>query len=93
MANQQKSTWKPGKRDMLFLGVVAAVVLVLVLGSGERKTNPVPNDEVHQGASTMAECMGCHGNEGVRPQPKGHIQGGQCFQCHLQPEGWRGAAR
>ena len=54
MANQQKSSWKPGKRDMLFLGVVAAVVLALVLGSGERKTKPVPNDSMHQTASSMA---------------------------------------
>ena len=93
MADQQKSSWKPGKRDMLFLGIVAVVVITLVLGSGERKTTPVPSDSTHQAASSMAECMTCHGQEGARPQPKGHIQGGQCFQCHLQPDGWSGAPK
>lgn len=85
--------WKPGSRDMLFLAIIAAVVLVLTVGGGERKTKPVPNDEVHQHAASLAACMGCHDQSGVRPQPKGHIQGGQCFQCHLQPEGWRGGVK
>ncbi|PJA31494.1 MAG: hypothetical protein CO187_09130 [Zetaproteobacteria bacterium CG_4_9_14_3_um_filter_53_7] len=90
MTEKQKQSWQPGKRDLLFFGVIAAVVLVLVLGTSERKTKPVPNDDVHQNASSMAACMTCHGVDGVHPQPKGHIQAGQCFQCHQQPEGWTG---
>ena len=93
MTEKQKQSWRPGKRDLLFFGVIASAVLVLVLGTSERKTKPVPNDEVHQSAASLAACMTCHGAGGVHPQPKGHIQAGQCFQCHLQPEGWTGGKK
>jgi len=88
---QQKQTgWKPGKRDAIFLAIVAAVVLVLVLGTGERTTKPTPKDETHLSATSRAECLNCHSSTGVKPQPLGHTAADQCFQCHLQPEGWRG---
>jgi len=90
MTEQQKLKWQPGKRDLLFLGIIAIVVLILVLGSSERKTKPVPNDEVHRTVTSRDACMTCHGSDGVSPQPKGHIKGGQCFQCHQQPKGWGG---
>jgi len=90
-AIEEKLTWKPGKRDLLFLGIVAAVVLILVLGSSERKTKPVPDDAIHRTVSTKAACMTCHDSKGIHPQPKGHTKGGQCFQCHLQPKGWTGS--
>jgi len=88
MTEQQKQQWQFGKRDALFLAVVAAVVLTLVLGSSERKTRAVPDDATHQAVKSRAACMVCHAQDGVAPQPKGHIQGGQCFQCHTQPKGW-----
>jgi len=88
MTDQQKLKWQPGKRDLLFLAIVATVVLILVLGSSERKTKPVPDDETHRTVTSRDTCMACHGSEGVSPQPKGHIKAGQCFQCHQQPEGW-----
>ncbi len=90
MTDQQKLKWQPGKRDLVFLGVIAAVVLVLVLGSSERKTKPVPADKTHLTVTTRAACMHCHGSDGISPQPQGHIRDGQCFQCHLQPKGWGG---
>lgn len=93
MTNQEKKSWQPGKRDAMFLAIVAAVVLVLVLGSGERKTKAVPNNDVHNNAASRAACLTCHGVDGVRPRPKGHIKGGQCFQCHTQPESWVGATK
>ena len=89
----EKLSWKPGKKDLLFLAIVATVVLTLVLGSSERKTKPVPDDATHRTVSSRAACMACHGKDGVRPQPKGHVQGGQCFQCHLQPKGWTGSSK
>jgi len=88
MANEQERSWRPGKRDALFLAIVAGVILLLVLGSSERTTKPVPNDNTHQHATSRAACMTCHGSGGIRPQPKGHTKADQCFQCHTQPQGW-----
>jgi len=93
MTNQQKESWKPGKRDLLFLAIVLAVVLALVLGTSERKTIPAPNDDVHRSAVSRAECMTCHGAEGIRPQSPKHTQVDKCFLCHTQPEGWKGVVK
>lgn len=93
MASQQKSSWKPGKRDLFFLGMVAAVVLALVLGTSERKTTPVPDDEAHRTSTSRAACMSCHGAEGVYPQSAKHTQVDKCFLCHTQPEKWVGAIK
>ena len=92
MTDQQKDSWKPGKRDMLFLAIVLVVVLALVLGTSERKTIPAPNDETHRTATSRAACMACHGQQGIRPQSPKHTQVDKCFLCHTQPDGWLGAA-
>jgi len=92
MSNGQNQSWRPTKRDAMFLGIVAAVILLLVLGTSERTTKDVPSDETHRTVSKLSQCLSCHGTEGVRPQPLGHIKGGQCFQCHTQPKGWQGAS-
>ncbi|MDX8403996.1 MAG: hypothetical protein R8K54_06275 [Mariprofundaceae bacterium] len=86
----EKKSWKPGKRDAFFLAFITAVILLLVYGTGERTTKPTPNDDTHQQASTRAVCMACHGADSVHPQPKHHTKADQCFQCHVQPEGWAG---
>lgn len=86
-----KKGWKPGKRDAFFLGFVAIVVLLLVIGTSERTTKPTPNDETHRNASSRAACMECHGEGGIRPQPLYHTKADQCFQCHKQPKNWAGA--
>jgi len=93
MAEEHKNSWKPGKRDLFFLGVVAAVVLALVLGSTERKTIPVPSDDMHRTVTSKAACMTCHGSAGVHPQPPTHTKMERCFLCHTQPEGWVGAPK
>jgi len=87
----EKNGWKPGKRDAFFLAFVAAVVILLVLGTGERTTKPTPSDATHQQAASRTACMECHNAEGVHPQPPRHTKADQCFQCHLQPDGWVGA--
>lgn len=89
--HNQKRGWKPGKRDAFFLAFVAAVIVLLIIGTGERTTKPTPNDETHRSAVTLASCLECHGKDGVKPQPPRHVQGGQCFQCHVQPKDWVGA--
>jgi hypothetical protein len=61
---------------------------LLVLGTSERTTKPVPDDDAHRHATSRAACMVCHGAEGVHPQPQGHTKADQCFQCHAQPQGW-----
>lgn len=93
MTEQQKQSWQPGRRDLMFLALVAAVILLLVLGSGDRTTTAVPSDETHRMASSRQACMTCHGADGVKPQSAGHTKADQCFQCHTQPEGWQGARK
>jgi cytochrome c553 len=87
MTEQQKQSWRPGKRDLMFLAMVAAVVLLLVLGSGDRKTVAVPADDVHRTTLSRAACMSCHWPDGDRPQPDKHrhTKADQCFQCHAEP--------
>ncbi|MFQ5518426.1 MAG: hypothetical protein ACE5E3_00350 [Mariprofundus sp.] len=93
MTEQQKQKWQPGKRDLLFLAVIAAVVLTLVLGTSERKTTPLPNDEVHRTSTSKAACMACHAQDGVRPQPPKHTKVDKCLLCHTAPEGWIGVMK
>jgi len=87
----EKGGWKPGKRDAFFLAFVTVVVIILVMGTGERTTRATPNDAMHQQAASRSACMECHNAEGAHPQPKRHTKADQCFQCHAQPEGWVGA--
>jgi len=91
-ASESKQKWQPGKKDMVFFAIVAAVILLLVLGTSDRSTKPVPSDQTHMQVTSRAECMACHGADGVKPQPMGHSKADQCFQCHLQPTNWGKAA-
>ncbi|MBL4776024.1 MAG: hypothetical protein JKY87_08250 [Mariprofundus sp.] len=93
MSEQQKNIWKLGKRDVIFLGVIAIVVLALVLGTTDRKTVPVPNDDMHRQATSRAACMACHDASGVYPQPPQHTKMDRCLLCHTQPQGWAGAEK
>ncbi len=89
MGTQAK--WKPGKKDAVFLAVVAGVIILLVLGGGKRTTKPTPNDAVHTHALTRQACMKCHGPKGIRPRPAiNHAKGDQCFLCHTEPKDWVG---
>ncbi len=84
---------KLNKRDTIFLMIVAAVIITLTVGSKERTTKAVPDDAIHDRVTSRAECMTCHGTEGVKPQPLGHPRADQCFQCHKQPEHWIGGLK
>ncbi len=86
--SESKPTWHMNKRDWVFLGIVLAVILLLVMGTSERTTKPVPSDATHQAVTSRAQCMACHGVDGVKPQPVGHTKADQCFQCHMQPKNW-----
>jgi len=93
MSEQKTNAWKLGKRDMVFLGIIATVVLLLVMGTTDRKTVPVPNDDMHRDATSRAACMTCHDASGSYPQPPKHTKMDRCFLCHTQPQGWTGAAK
>lgn len=81
------------KRDSVFIIIVAIVIITLVLGSSERTTKAVPNNETHSKVTSRAECLNCHGEQGIKPQPLGHPRANQCFQCHQQPTNWVGNAK
>ena len=86
MSEGEQQKWKPGKRDLIFVSVVVAVVLLLVLGTSERTTKPTPNDETHVKVTSREECKRCHDVGGIKPWPAQHTKADQCYQCHLQPE-------
>ncbi|MDX8413874.1 MAG: hypothetical protein R8J85_07280 [Mariprofundales bacterium] len=90
MSEPTSTRWRPNIRDAFFLAIVVVVVTVLALGSSERTTKAVPDDETHQNITSHDTCMACHGVNGVKPQPLGHTKGIQCFQCHTQPKQWSG---
>ncbi len=89
MNNHTENRWKFGKRDAIVIGIALSLILVLTLGSSERKTKDTPNDAMHAEAHSRHDCLQCHGPKGVRPQPLGHPSTDQCFLCHKQPTGWK----
>ena len=84
---------KINKRDSIFILIVASVILFLTVGSKERTTKSVPDNDMHKGVTSRAQCMTCHGVEGIKPQPLGHPKANQCFQCHKQPAHWVGSKK
>jgi len=84
---------KINKRDTVFLLIVFTVILVLVVGTSERTTKAVPDNETHSKVTSREQCMACHSAEGVKPQPLGHPSANQCFQCHKQPDHWVGSTK
>ncbi len=86
-----KQGWQPTRNDWVFMLIVLTVIVVLILGTSERTTKATPDDATHQAITSHQACMTCHGEHGIRPQPAGHVKATQCFQCHQQPAGWKGA--
>jgi cytochrome c553 len=81
---------KLNKRDSIFILIVVVVITFLTVGSKERTTKAVPDNDIHNRVTSRAQCMACHGEKGVKPQPLGHPRANQCFQCHKQPAHWVG---
>ncbi len=80
------------RRDRLFAGVVAAVLLLLLLSTGTNKARRVPDDDRHRplgqrlsaGSSRQVverECPNCHSSLGT-PLPRTHPPKEQCLICH-----------
>jgi hypothetical protein len=83
---------KIGSKDWVFIAVVVAVLVVVILLSGEEKTKKVPLDEPHHASyeifkktgsksETEKGCDACH-NDSLQPLPKGHPPKNRCLFCH-----------
>jgi hypothetical protein len=88
---------KFGKRDWLFIAIVAAVLLVFYLISGEEKTRKLPQDATHQQFNDMLKtgkkksevdplCESCHDGVKIKfPEKHPAKPGGapmRCLFCH-----------
>ena len=90
---------KIGKRDWIFIGIVAAVLLLFYAISGEEKTKKLPKDAIHQQFNDMLQsgkkkidvdplCESCHDGVKVKfPEKHPAKPGGapmRCLFCHKQ---------
>lgn len=88
---------KVGKRDWIFIGIVAAVFIAFYLISGPEKTKKLPHDPNHQQFHDMLKagkkksevdplCEGCHDGVKIRfPEKHPAKPGGapmRCLFCH-----------
>lgn len=88
---------KIGKKDWIFIVIVAAIFIGFYLISGEEKTTKVPMDETHRPSYEVAKasgkmeadkgCPACHNEQGGIPFPPKHPvkpKDGpmRCLFCH-----------
>lgn len=87
-----------GKKDWIFIGIIAAVLAVFFAISGEEKTTKVPLDDKHRPAYDLFAktgskmevdkgCPACHNDQGGVPFPPEHPvkpKDGpmRCLFCH-----------
>lgn len=90
---------KVGKRDWIFIGIVAAVLLLFYAISGKEKTKKLPIDATHQQFNDMLKsgkkkidvdplCESCHDGVKIKfPEKHPAKPGGapmRCLFCHKQ---------
>lgn len=88
---------KIGKRDWLFIGIVAVVILIFVAISGPEKTKTVPHNQDHERFYDMIKvgktkisvdplCAECHDGVKIRFPEKHPAKPGagpmRCLFCH-----------
>ncbi len=88
---------KIGKRDWIFIGIIAVVVIIFITISGPEKTKKVPRDTTHQqfydlmkAGKTKSDvdplCADCHDGVKIRfPADHPAKPGGgpmRCLFCH-----------
>lgn len=93
---------KIGKKDWIFIGVVAVVVIVFIAISGKERTKKVPFDDTHKSFYDIVEksgkleadkgCPACHYDNGGIPFPPKHPlkpKDGpmRCLFCHKLKQG------
>lgn len=84
------------KRDLIFLGVVAAVFGFFYLISGKVTTARVPYDEIHKQYLAVVQtdgkmaaekfCGECHKHGGSALFPENHKSRDRCLICHKWEE-------
>lgn len=90
---------KIGKRDWIFIAIVAAVLLLFYAISGKEKTKKLPKDATHQQFNDMLNagkkkievdplCESCHDGVKIKfPEKHPAKPGGapmRCLFCHKQ---------
>lgn len=77
--------FKPKKSDVVFIGlVIAVIVFVTLLPSPKDNNPPVPPDSAHRGLKLEKDCLACHVQGGKYPLPTRHPKRQDCFRCHRQ---------
>jgi len=75
---------KIGKKDWIFIAIIAAVLLVFYAITGEEKTKKLPLDGTHQ----QFNCETCHDGVKIKfPEKHPAKPGGapmRCLFCHKQ---------
>lgn len=69
------------RNNLIFVVFILAVVGFLYSISG-KKYPQIPATESHQGITEVADCMKCHGPEGLMPRKPAHPPKDDCFKCH-----------
>lgn len=80
------------RKDLIFIALMGAVLLLVILITSEEKTSKIPYDEIHRpfyeimektGSKREAEkgCETCHNDSNV-PFPKDHPPKSRCLFCH-----------
>ena len=62
--------------------LAAAAGTALWLARATRVPPAPPTDRVHAEAVAPDGCLTCHGPEGMRPRPRSHPPGRDCWRCH-----------
>lgn len=88
---------KFGKRDWIFVGILAVVLLIFIAISGEEKTKKLPLDATHQQFNDMLKagkkksevdplCEACHDGVKIKFPDKHPAKPGgapmRCLFCH-----------
>ncbi len=77
------------KRDLHFVMMVVLVVGLLVVLSLTGKPRYLPTDPAHMKATTDAQCLSCHNEEGEYPiiKDKHPPKYKKCYLCHRKKKG------
>ena len=70
------------KKNIAFLAVAAAIVLLLYFLSSSKKVPFIPADDLHRNVTTNAACTECHAPGKRAPLKETHPPKEQCLVCH-----------
>jgi len=70
------------KKNIVFLAVITAVLLVLFFLSSRNKVPFIPADDFHKTVTTNEACGECHAPGKRAPLKQTHPPKEQCLICH-----------